>query len=69
VGIESYDIGDAFMASPPSTFFRATNIILGSEVIVRRLAVDATPRTSSGPSMSSNTRTLSGRSTTSTGSA
>ena len=38
--MQRYDFGEAFFASGPSTFYRATNRILGSEVVVRRLTVD-----------------------------
>jgi serine/threonine protein kinase len=40
VGIESYELGPAFMESPPSTFYRGTNRILGSQVMLRRLTID-----------------------------
>ena len=40
MGIESYELGASFTSSPPSTFFHGTNVILGSDVILRRLSVD-----------------------------
>ncbi len=38
--MERYELGEAFFVSGRSTFFRATNRILGSEVLVRRLDRD-----------------------------
>lgn len=38
--MQRYELGEPYFASGPSTFYRATNRILGSEVVVRRLEVD-----------------------------
>ncbi len=38
--MQRYDLGQPFFVSGPSTFFRATNRLLGSEVVMRRLEVD-----------------------------
>ena len=38
--VGNYEIGESFFESGPSTFFKATNLILGNEVIARRLTVD-----------------------------
>ncbi len=40
VGIESYELGEAITVSPPSTFFLGKNLILGSDVMLRRLSID-----------------------------
>jgi len=38
--MERYELGETVFASGPSTFFRATNRILGNEVLIRRLTID-----------------------------
>jgi len=38
--VERYELQERFFVSGPSTFFRGTNRILGSEVVVRRLEID-----------------------------
>jgi serine/threonine protein kinase len=38
--MQRYELAEAFFSSGPSTFFRATNRLLGSEVVVRRLEID-----------------------------
>jgi serine/threonine protein kinase len=38
--IGNYEIGESFFESGPSTFFQAKNLILGNEVIARRLSID-----------------------------
>src|SRR5204863_5500312 len=38
--VGNYEIGEPFFESGPSTFFKARNLILGNEVIARRLTID-----------------------------
>jgi len=40
VGLEAYEVGELLFEAPPSTFYRARNAVLGSEVMLRRLAID-----------------------------
>ncbi|MDJ0522873.1 MAG: serine/threonine-protein kinase [Planctomycetota bacterium] len=42
MGIESYELGEPFMESGPSVFYRGQNAILGNEVMIRRLRIDPT---------------------------
>jgi len=38
--VDRYELQEPFFTSGPSTFFRGTNRVLGSEVVVRRLEID-----------------------------
>ncbi len=38
--LQNYELGEAFLSVGPSTFFRATNVVLGLPVILRRLSID-----------------------------
>ena len=40
MSLDRYKLGDAFIEAPPSTFYYATNAVLGHEVMIRRLTVD-----------------------------
>ncbi len=42
MGLEVYENLELLFESPPSTFFRARNAVLGSEVMLRRLWIDPT---------------------------
>ncbi len=42
MGLESYELGEEMGVAGPSTLYRGQNAILGSEVMVRRLTIDAT---------------------------
>jgi serine/threonine protein kinase len=40
MGLESYEVGEQILTRGPSVFYRATNVLLGHEVALRRLTVD-----------------------------